>query len=96
MRVESLVCGTSAKFRSPSNIFSASPAGKFSNLVDTLRVRVRLDKNVPAGLVRNVFEQRPELFALNIGGHLVGPSLPDDGIGIRRARAQGKRKASNK
>ena len=42
--------------------------------------RARLDKNMPAGLMRDVFQQRPERFAVNVGAHPVGRGVPDEGI----------------
>ena len=35
-QVGPLVCGTKAKFKSPSTIFNASPDGKSLNFVDTI------------------------------------------------------------
>ena len=61
-----------------------------------LPLRVRLDKNVPAGLVRDVFKQRPEQFALHVCAHAIGRNVPDDGICIRRARAQNERQQQAK
>ncbi len=44
-------------------------------------------KNMPAGLVRDVFQQRPEGFAMKLGADPVALRLPDQGIRLRRAGA---------
>ena len=44
---------------------------------------VRLHENMPTGLVRDVFQQRPERLAMNVGTDLVLIGLPYQGMSPR-------------